>query len=1124
MAWTSEQQEAINAQGNLIVSAAAGTGKTAVLTERIALAIKSGVRVENLLVLTFTRAAAAEMKSRIAARLNQLAEAEKEEGARAFLRGEARAIDGAYISTVHAFCARVLRRHYHLLGLPPQSRVPDESERASLIETVKDELLSEWSGAEDASYRLLLSSLGGEDAAWDALMSAYRFSRSLDAPEEWLNGAARRYADEPHMEEIFAEAVTLAKKELLGVVTALNDLRDSLPPSWAKTIYALDDDLSRYRAMLLTDDYDAYREAIHTMAYERMLFPRDVAEEEKAPIKSLRELGKKLIKEQQSRFSLPREEECRVLSASGGVAGALVSLTLRFSNAFAQRKRDLSLLDYDDLEHFALAALDDCTVADEYRARFSLIAVDEYQDTNRVQEAIVERIRRVDNVFFVGDVKQSIYRFRHAEPSLFLEKLALFQGGAGKRVDLTRNFRSSKEVLDFANRVFEKLMTTESAGLAYDEKARLQAGETPPQGKAELHLIEKRAGETENDALEEAMDAEVEARLIAESIHALMQNGVYVDGKTGESRPYAYSDFALLLRNGTYAETYAQTLSQCGVPNYASMSGGYFDALEVQVLLNLLRVIDNRQKDIPLLSVLCSSVGDFSLEELSVIRASVRGGAFHTAFFAYANEPGELGEKVGTFTARFDFWRAESRLVSVETLLGRLLDETGFYEEMGASVNGARRQANLDALLERAHTFEKNGARGVWNFVRRIELVGGTVSEAEAQASETDVVRILTIHKSKGLEFPVVIVAGLGQGFNRREAASALQLHADYGLALRTLVRGEERGGPVYKQDNVLRQTVARAIRREQLAEEMRVLYVAMTRARNRLLLVGCAAKAEEKLAFRAPCTPLAVSSASSMAEWLLLAVSQADVTVHMRETFMARAKQTERTPIPAADPDVARALETRLSWRYPYASATLLPAKAAAGKGGERDDALPTLETPAFIANGKRDGAFFGTAAHAALLCLPANRRMDANGARAFLTALAQTGRLTIEQAEAVDESAIAWFTETELYARMSASARCEREQAFGYAVDAAALFDTDADERVLLQGVIDACFIENGAWVLVDYKTDRAIKGETDVLAAKKHAPQLDRYAVALAALTGIPVRERWVVLLSRRSSVLL
>jgi len=1120
--WTNDQLLAIQSEGNLIVSAAAGAGKTAVLTERIVSRIRAGAPVESLLVLTFTRAAASEMKSRIAARLNQLAdEAETTEEMR-YLRRQARNVDGAFISTIHAFCARVIRRHYHTVGLPARAKTADEMESAALMETVRDDLLSMLSVENDADYASLLAAFGSEQAAWEAILSVYRFTRAEPDPESWLRQAAARYEDEGAIQRILDDAVSFCKGELSLLLETLVRERDLLSPDCGNAISVLDEELSRYRAMLLCRRYGQYRDALSAMEYGRLVFPRVIAEEDKAGAKAARDMGKDLIKEQKKRFLRAEEEERIVLRRSGTVVRALCNLAARFESAYAEAKRNKNLVDYDDLEHFALAALNRDEIAREYREKFQWIAVDEYQDSNRVQEAILARIARGDNLFFVGDVKQSIYRFRQAEPGLFLEKLSLFAGDLGRRIDLAENFRSSNEVLTAVNEVFEAVMNEQSGDIDYDARARLVCGTNQPAGGAELHLIRKERAESEDDedALEDAADLEVESRLIANLIHKMMQSETYTDAKTGETRNYRYGDFAVLLRAGTEAQLVSQTLASSGVPAYAQSGGGYFDAVEVQIFRNLLSVIDNRRQDVPLLSVLLASIGGFTHEELAQMRAVHPTGAFYEAFFAFSESDTVLGKRAAAFLTKLAHYRAESRLLSVEELIGKLLDETGFYEEMGAGVSGAQRQANLDALLEKAHAFEAAGSRGVWNFLRHLALAQNNASVGAAQTLTADVVRILTIHKSKGLEFPVVFVAGMGKRFNQKDVNNSLQLHAKHGMALRYIDR---EGMQRVKRDTLARVILSQRVKREQLAEEMRVLYVAMTRARRKLILTACLNKPEEKLA-AAPRMPTAWQTirCSSPVSWLMMGEKKhVSVSIHEREGFLGDFSAEGAKEMPAFDPVVLEAIEEKLNWTYAFAEAARIRAKAAVSRIVKGEDSLPSFTKPAFLGV-EKSAVFAGTATHAAMQYLPLDAAMDEAQAGEYLLSLTACGRITPEQAAAADASAIAWLTRDALFARMRRAERVERELAFSYPMDAMQLYGIAAEETVLLQGVLDACFLEDGEWVIVDYKTDRVRPDLTADQAAQKHAEQLRLYALALESLSGLRVKELVVVLLSYRAAV--
>ena len=1219
--WTQPQKQAIETPGNLIVSAAAGAGKTAVLTERLTRIVASGTPVDRLLVLTFTRAAAAEMKQRMEKKLRQAAAAEQDGERQAYLSREAGAVGRAYISTIDAFCARVLRRHGHLLDLPPSMRVLDDLEAPVLMERVKDALLTDFGAQNDENWRMLLQSFGSEDAAWAAVNDVFLFLQSQPDPRGWLELAVRRY-EEPDWRRSLLTSVTVeAQLELKEALAGLRAARDAMPPSWAGTIGTLDEDLLYLNGALVQKTYDGYRASLLAYAPGRLGFPRGTAEEEKAETKAAREAVKKCVAAQCEQFFRTADEEEALLRRTGRVLAALEAVVTAFTALFDGEKRRMGALDYADLEHMTLELLKNEAVAAEYRERFLHIAVDEYQDSNRVQEALLQAIRREDNLFFVGDVKQSIYRFRQAEPSLFLEKLTAFNGTEGSRIDLTSNFRSAPAVLEAVNDVFSAILTRETGELDYDARARLVPGRAELSGTAELHLIERRmadgmqalvpedaAGDAAEDEVEweEALDAEVEARLVVQRIRSLMQSETIPDRETGRPRALRYGDFAILLRTATEAGHMAATLAQAGIPCYAQMSGGYFDSVEVMLALNCLRVIDNRRQDIPLLSVLRAvaiAERPFTAEELAHIRMQTPEGGFFDALEQAAGRDDALGRRAAAFLDRLEYWRQESLLQPVDRLLARLLDETGLYAQMGACTGGAQRQANLDALLFRARVFGQGAERGVGAFVRFMDRAGQSSARlGAAQQVSADVVRVLTIHRSKGLEFPIVFLCQLGRRFNMDDQRRNLVLHGTAGIGLRWIDGGVLR-------DTAARRAIVRRQRREQLAEEMRVLYVGMTRAEHRLLLVGSwrnAAGLIGQAAVRP--VPAQVLSVRAPLGWVLMGTrAHCPTALHRREEFLSASEDAPREALPdipdEGTPENGRLLMQRLSWRYPFAGAAALPAKAAVsavvrariskpapGAGAaaltdERawmeesmDAAAPTdertwmgepmdaaasadgrawteewmdaaastdgrawteasmdagFELPAFVRDAERQtgpaggerpltAAERGTAVHAVLASLPAVS-LTAEQVRAHCDGLVRTGALTERQAEAVPAGSISEITQSAIWARMGASARCERELPFSYLVPAAALYGADAaDEKVLLQGVIDCCFVTGDGWVLLDYKTDRLRAGVSLASMAAEHLPQLELYAEALYHLTGLPVTERYVVLISAGRAV--
>ncbi len=1099
MNWTKEQREAIGARGSLIVSAAAGAGKTAVLTERLCCLVAAGTEVSRLLVLTFTRAAAAEMKNRIAKRLLSLSAEAEDDEKRRYLSAQSHAVTGANISTIHAFCARVVRRHSHTLALSPKMRVADEMEAAALKEQTRDELLDRLGETDDPNWHRLLAAFGGEKKAFDTVLGAYDFLLTQPDSLAWLDRAVERYGDG---RALLLETAGFAGRELLPAIGALAAAAEAVPEDWHAVRAVLDDDLGRLRALLLMEDYESYRAMLLDIRFETLRFPHGTDDADKTPFRAPREGCKELIREQRKRFRRAADEELACMRGAAQVLSSLSAVLRAYDEAFSQRKRERALMDYNDLERYTLEALEKPAVAAEYREKFDFVAVDEYQDSNRVQEAILKRVAREDNLFLVGDVKQSIYRFRQAEPALFLEKLSTADKGLLKRVDLAHNFRSGKAVIDCVNDIFSSVMRQDAGGVAYDARARLVSGGASEEGSAELHIIERALAEDDEDA----HDAVVEARFAAARIHELM----------AADKGLCYGDIAVLLKYTTHAARFAATLAKNGVPCYAQFNGGYFDAIEVQVFLNLLRVIDNRRRDVPLLSVMRASIGGFSDAELAHVRARSRTGSFYEAAAACAAEDDALGQKLKGFFERLDRWREEALLLSIESLIGCLLDETGFYLELGTLPDGAARQANLDALLSKARAFERTGARGLYAFLRHIELAGRNAGFGAAQTASADVVRLLTVHKSKGLEFSVVFVCQLGARFIMEGNRAPLVLSAAQGAGLCYIDEAEH-----VKRDTAIRQSILSGIRLEELAEEMRVLYVAMTRAKRRLILCGCLSHAAEKLAARtAKPLPAAILAAKTPLDWLLMSrAASLPVTLYERSAWLAGEESALPPPMPPEDAAITRAVCARLAWRYPFAEAAELPAKTSVTQlEGARS---PAFLPPAFMGGDAPDALSIGSAMHAALQRLP-GQPLSPTEARAFITELSDRRLIGVREAEKLDADALSWYSRTPLYRRMTNSVRAERELSFVYAADASALYDTAAEERVLLQGVIDACFTEDGSWVLVDYKTDAPRPDDNESALAARHARQLGLYAAALSSLTGMPVSERCVVYLRLRKIV--
>ncbi len=1135
MGWTDEQTKAIEAQGSVIVSAAAGSGKTAVLTERIARLIAEGTDIDRFLVVTFTRSAAAEMKKRIADKLREMAE-RSDDAPR--LMAAAADIGRADISTIDAFCARVLRRHFQGAGLDPAFRAAEEAEARAMRAEAMEELIEESLG--DKEFDRLINAFDGEEGFTEAAFHLYDFLCAQPDPLEWLKQAAEMNFADNDLEgsPMMAEYLNRAKAAALRRADMLKVRRDEIAEDYPETAKMLDGDIAMIYELARHTTYTAYAKQLNTIEFPRFAM-KGADKDLRDHVNGVRTKLRDEIKEQREMyFALPLNEHAKRLRDLRPLTTALYTFMEKYFALYSEKKREEGLIDYGDMEHMALKLLRDPAIAKEYRDRFEYVFVDEYQDCNPVQNEIFAALSREDDQFFVGDVKQSIYRFRMAEPALFTDKFEDFSAKGGALL-LSRNFRSATAVIDYVNSLFSKIMTRETGGVNYDSSARLTAGRTE-KGGAELHILPRSlSAEYLEDLAEDdpgvLAAAEAEALFAAGRIRELV-NSTFTD-RDGTERSYRYSDIVVLhSAPGPIAEVWVRTLSREGVPAYAEMTGGYFEAVEVQVFLNLLRIIDNPMQDIPLISVLRSPIAGFDTEELILLRTDYPAHGFYAALTAAANSDTLLGAKARAFLAKLSKWRGDAPLYDLADFMAELMDSTGFADYSAALPGGPSRRANLEALLENAAAYSRRG-QGIGGFLRFMDRAKSSGTIGAARIASANVVRIMSIHKSKGLEFPVVILSGIAKQFNEADKKAHLAMDRDLGIGFRP-IRGNLRFG------NMLHTAVTSRLWRHQVAEQMRVLYVALTRASDRLIMIASLRDMELIEKFNLPLTPASISAARSYADWILPAALLSPGENPLRE-FMG---MMDIPGIPDLDIHIHGGVHTeglgsllpyeqyaafkqdalyegpgvfaeRFAWQYPYQAEAALPSKVSVS---DLTGNYPELaEYPQFL----RDKAALrptgrGTAAHT----LMENIAIAPNTADiipAEIARLVSQGVLSPAEADTISVERIAAFFASDLGRRMSASHRVERELPFNHRVSARELIGADTDETMLLQGIIDCCFLEDGQWVLIDYKTDFVPKGKAKQ-AASKHRRQLTLYRNALEALTGAGVKEMYIHFLGIGESV--
>lgn len=1126
MQWTSEQSSAIQRRGtNILLSAAAGSGKTTVLVERVLELIGSGARIDRMLIVTFTRAASADMSAKLKRELARRA-AEGDEGCRAQLL----LMERAAITTLHGFCSEFLRTHFEAAGVDPAFRVLDDAEARRLLDDALDQAVEEAYAAPDEDLHLLDYARGpkGVRAMAECLV------RSLDErpdPAAWLQRAAE--PDEEVRTRWLDELLRAARCDLDRAIlyTRLAMEHPCCNGSYAA---ALANDLNALEELRRIDGCDALQRALSEFKQTRPSGGRrdnPVSEE----VKKLRADAKSAVDKIALR-SLDLATALHDASLLNPQLHALSRIALRAQEIFDDRKAELSALSYADLEHRALAALRDEDTANALRESYDYIFLDEYQDTSDVQEAIISRITRGDNLFMVGDVKQSIYRFRQAEPRLFLEKYARYGSGeGGALLPLTRNFRSRPAILDFVNHIFERAMHGGDSEIIYDSLARLNVGN--PKligGEVELHLLED--GSMEDEEAAELKTCEREAMFIAERIRQLMQADAGL----------RYRDFAILTRTkrGVLGRM-AAVLTQQGIPAFADGSEAFYDSVEVALALSLLKLTANRRSDVELIGVLRSPIVGLNARQLTRIRIARPELPFADAATLYAQEQTDAtAQALQTFLALLEKWRLMSLCTDLGALTRCILDESGLYDCAGALPGGEQRQANLNRLVANAAAFDQSISGALTRFLAHVEKLRarGDGDEAHILGENDDVVRLMTVHKSKGLEFPVVFGAMLSRRYSSGGQSQPLSIHRDLGL------------GCLYcdpqlqsRRKTLPQLAIAQRERREDRAEELRILYVLLTRARDRLILCGSVRNIDAAL-MKASALRHAPDAAGSQLEVILAALDQDfPIVRHGGEASASPEKpaeptsQTKPAAEPTAEPTAAegnmdQALLCALLWRYPDEGAAAAPLKLTV-TGLLRELQAPTaiqelVERPAFLAGqaSAMTGAERGTAYHRAMQCLSLEalrglkeRALSAE-LRRQLDSLRDAERMTPAQREALYPPALARFFSGDIGVRLLASPRVEREWPFNLLMRVDEALEPEeagcyAEEEMLVQGSIDCCFIEDGAWVLLDFKTDRT----TDSAAlTQRYSRQLRLYALALKRITGLAVRNTYLCLLGSGEAI--
>ncbi len=1160
--YTPDQQKVIDLREcNILVSAAAGSGKTAVLTERIIGRIcdtKHPVQIDRMLIVTFTNAAAAEMRERIGSALRKRLECEPDNG---HLRRQVTLLNNAQITTIDSFCLYLLRNHFHEIELDPGFRIADEGEVKLLKEDVLQEYLEEqYERGEEAFFDLIekYAGNGKDEELKKNILKLFLFAQSHPFPEEYLDACMASLREEnggfgPEFASVLNAYENSMMEECIRVTKEAIALC-RMPGGPAHYEDALADDMEFYTRVLDADNRG--QRASEYKNHKFKTFSRskmaDLDEELKKQVMDFRnKTCKKIIEEIAGKFYYASEAEMMQDNIQSGRDMAyLLKLVKGFGASYEARKREKNVIDFSDMEHLALRILfkkeGDSYVPGEvalsYRDYFEEIMVDEYQDSNRVQELLLESISKqteeTGNRFMVGDVKQSIYRFRLACPEIFMEKYGTFrtEGGKNRRVSLSQNFRSRKEVLEGVNGVFEEIMIPQVGRIEYDADARLYPGASYPDNACD-NRCEVLCYDKSEFAGENYSDVEAEAMIMASRIKELCNQYMVTDKKTGVLRPAMFSDMVILLRAASGVDDIIKKVLEAeGIPVYVSSGKGYFATPEIREVLNYLAVLNNPRQDIPLMGVLHSVLGGFSEEEIARIRVhNHKKGRLFDSLCQYATDGGnaELRDKTKQFVALLEQRRQKAVLVTVYTLLEELLEETGYMHYCTVLPGGAQRRANLLVLMQKAKAFEGSGYSGLFDFIRYIEQMQEKevdFGEANIMDESANVVKIMTIHKSKGLEFPICFVAGLGRQFNRKDTAESILTDEHLGM-----------GGDYIdlrlrcKRKTLSKNLIALKAKQDGRGEDLRILYVAMTRAKEKLILVGSGIVQDGM-----PCRTSAyrLLKANSFMDMILPVVSmKTDLFVlsHYGVGDVRMEKITKQIEGGMLK-ETLNATEPKVMWtpyRYPhksleglYTKTTVSELKKAAYL--EEEEACATLYepeestpyVPAFIApkDVETAGAQRGSAYHRIMELMDFTLALKADKTQADLAAVCknavETLKISAQDVELVNLDKIDKFMDTGLAGRMGRAqlnAKLYKEQPFMMEISARDVSDAfPEEEEILVQGVIDVYFEEEDGLVVLDYKTDRVSHEEELV---KRYKVQLEYYAQALERLTHKKVKEKLI-----------
>lgn len=1130
--------------------------------------IKQKLDIDKILVVTFTNAAASEMRQRI---LDAIYDKLEEHPEDEHMQRQLTLISKASICTIHAFCLEVIKNHFYQIEVSPNFRIADTTE----IEILKQEVLEDvfenkYFNQEEEFLKLIhtYTNYSGDDNLKEILLKIYESIQSSPFPKQWLEEKVEEFNVKDKLEQDFAKTIwgqiLLAnfKEELESCMIELMSIKKELE----KYI-----ELDKFKNVIQTDiekleeiyanlcSWDKVYHLTQEMKFDKWPIDKKVTLEAKEVAKEKRDLVKKRFSKIQSRiFIYDSKQANEDIYAMYPTLVAMKNMILEFEEEFAKRKKEKNIIDFHDIEHFALDILvqdnKPTKVAKQYQEKFVEIAIDEYQDSNLVQEYILSTISNGYNLFMVGDVKQSIYKFRQARPELFINKYETYQlkeqqkEGENLKIQLFRNFRSRNNILQVTNLIFEEIMSKKLGDIEYNQKEYLNLGakfEEPLKeinyaGKTELHVIDSKEQveqQEEEETVERVEDIVVEAKLVAKKTKEILNSNYQVYDKKQGYRKITYKDIVILLRStAVLAPIYEKELNNLEIPVFSDTSTQYLEATEIQTIMALLKIIDNPMQDIPLVSVMRSMIGGFDDNELIQIKLEGSGSRFYEVLLSAKDKVEEkVKEKIESLLTKLEQWRKEQEYMSLEELIWKVYLDTGYYHYVGLMPNGFLRQANLKMLFEQAKQYESSSFKGLFqfiNFINKLKSSNGDMSSAKLIGENEDVVRIMSIHKSKGLEFPVVFLSGMGKQFNLQDLNDNILLHQDLGLGAK-YVNYERR----IEYNTLAKEAIRYQIKLETLSEEMRILYVALTRAKEKLIITGLAKDFEQECKKKQELLQMyqgdkiaksVLMQYKSYLDWILLVYLKNQDNIEDRITLITDTKdnvikgtkvekeekrdRVEEIREKGKDRTRNESLEKKLDWQYPHLRATTLPTKTSVTKikelknqkrikkeKKEQEGYKVERSRPKFLQEEEKiTNAKKGSLIHLCVQKMDEQLEYDAKKIKDMIQEMVERERITKKEAEAISVEALLEYTKSDLFYELRQAKKVYKEQPFYRLLPASQIYEEETKEEILVQGIIDLYYInKENQLILVDFKTDY-VKQEQELI--EKYKEQLILYKEAI------------------------